>query len=269
MILYFSATGNGLYMAQEIGAILGDEVVNVPELLQSVEIRQDFQRKIEKAPVPRLGIVFPVYAWDAPELVYRLIDQLNLSADIYVYGVALCGENVGHTFKHLSKRLKDRGLHLSAAYSVVSPNNYIVVGKSDIESPVLMEQLLEVMGLHVDRIAKAVKSQRIDQSQVVEGPVPWLTTGAINKLFNRFGRSDKAFYAQASCTHCGLCEKVCPVENILIDKTSELPVWQGHCTMCLACLHTCPVQAIQYGKATVKKGRYFNPLLERDSITYR
>ena len=69
--------------------------------------------------------------------------------------------------------------------------------------------------------------------------------------------SDKVFAANADvCTRCGLCARECPANNITLDGGS-LPRWHGKCTMCLSCIHRCPVRAIEYGKATRSKGRYF------------
>ena len=42
------------------------------------------------------------------------------------------------------------------------------------------------------------------------------------------------------------------------------PMWSQHCTKCMACICRCPQEAIQYGKRTKNKGRYYNPLLKDD-----
>lgn len=259
MIVYFSGTGNGLYMAQKIGALLGDEILSIPELHRDKAKSQACIKQLTEGYKARLGIVFPIYAWNVPELVDAWLADFAIPKGTYIYAVGVCGENVGNTFKHLSKKLHAKGLYLSAAYSVVSPNNYIVVGKTDVDAKERQVKLFGEMEKQAQEIADAVKHKRADYYQVVKGPVPWLTTGLINPLFNRFGRSDKAFYADTRCTHCGLCERICPVKNIHLDEDEHLPKWRGHCTMCTACLHKCPVQAIQYGKATVGKGRYVHP----------
>lgn len=58
------------------------------------------------------------------------------------------------------------------------------------------------------------------------------------------------------CTGCGICEKVCFSENI---KVNNRPLWGNRCSQCFACLHYYPAKAVQYGRGTLKKGRYTNP----------
>jgi ferredoxin len=70
-------------------------------------------------------------------------------------------------------------------------------------------------------------------------------------------KMDKRFYAEDTCSHCGICKKVCPVNNI--DVVHGKPFWKGHCEQCLACLQWCPETAIQFGKTTVGRTRYHNP----------
>ena len=288
MFIYFSGTGNSLYMAQQLSEKLGGPIYAIPQLLEDPAKREGCQMDLANLKIKRLGIVFPVYAWAPPELVIKLLESFKIPADTYVYGVALCGENVGNTFERMATVLKARGVHLSAGYSVTTPNNYIVMGKVDVDGKQKCDDLLAQVPIAASRIAQAVSEKRSDFSGVVKGAVPWLTTGVVNGLFNRFGRADKSYYADEGCNGCGLCQKVCPVSNIELvaknggdknggdknggDKNgrdSSVPKWQGHCAMCTACLHTCPQKAIQYGKGTELKGRYFNPYVGVKAIVHR
>ena len=56
------------------------------------------------------------------------------------------------------------------------------------------------------------------------------------------------------CTSCGLCECVCPTQNIA--RPDGFPVWQHRCVNCLGCLHICPVKAIDYGEKSKGRRRY-------------
>ncbi|MFA7034063.1 MAG: EFR1 family ferrodoxin, partial [Bacteroidales bacterium] len=63
------------------------------------------------------------------------------------------------------------------------------------------------------------------------------------------------FYATEACNHCGLCAKLCPMNNITIKD--GVPAWSEKCVQCLACINRCPQRAIEYGNITKNKGRYF------------
>ena len=55
-------------------------------------------------------------------------------------------------------------------------------------------------------------------------------------------------------TSCGLCERICPKENII--RPAGKPEWQHDCVECLGCLHICPAEAIDYGPETKGRKRY-------------
>jgi ferredoxin len=92
---------------------------------------------------------------------------------------------------------------------------------------------------------------------------PWFVSGLVRltRFYNMFlshvKESDKAFIVQDTCDGCGICAKVCPVDNIQLQNNQ--PVWQHHCENCLACLQWCPKEAIQYGKVTIGRKRYHHP----------
>ncbi len=68
---------------------------------------------------------------------------------------------------------------------------------------------------------------------------------------------DEKYYSDEKCNGCGICQKICPVDNIKL--VNEKPEWQHKCQFCLACLHYCPQEAIQYGKNTLGRERYNHP----------
>jgi len=51
-----------------------------------------------------------------------------------------------------------------------------------------------------------------------------------------------------------MCERVCPVDNIKVDKK---PVFMNNCQQCLACAHNCPQRAISVKKEK-SKARFIN-----------
>jgi ferredoxin len=64
-------------------------------------------------------------------------------------------------------------------------------------------------------------------------------------------------HADEQCEGCGLCVRLCPVDNVtLCDGRAE---FADQCVLCLRCLHACPQEAIQIGKLTAGKFRWRGP----------
>jgi NAD-dependent dihydropyrimidine dehydrogenase PreA subunit len=77
---------------------------------------------------------------------------------------------------------------------------------------------------------------------------------------------DEALWVDEKCDSCGICMRVCPVDNILMSQSeSPTPVWQHKCVNCLACYHHCPKEAIQFGKEEPME-RYRHPEIELEEI---
>ena len=107
--------------------------------------------------------------------------------------------------------------------------------------------------------------QRIDEvAQLIktDGKLPhryvFLLEKAVTLPFNPIWCKkvfkSELFTASDSCVGCGLCAKMCPLNNIKI--TDGKPSWGTTCTHCMACLGNCPKEAIEYGDKTVNKGKY-------------
>jgi len=107
-----------------------------------------------------------------------------------------------------------------------------------------------------------VQIKRIRESSRVSQAVFAL----FGRAFVEHGRTrDRLFTAEPTCTSCGICAHVCPVENVRLVEGR--PKWLGHCEQCFACIHFCPVAAIQVqGKRTRLRGRYHHPDVTADDI---
>jgi ferredoxin len=100
--------------------------------------------------------------------------------------------------------------------------------------------------------------------------IRWLTPALI-----RFGKrveSQFEFYADSTCTGCGLCETICLADKIvLVDAKPSWPQ-ASTCYSCFACLNYCPQQAIQVKSSwylrshTPENGRYHHPQITASDI---
>jgi len=48
---------------------------------------------------------------------------------------------------------------------------------------------------------------------------------------------------KSKCGSCGLCEKLCPVNNI---RFAKYPEFLNHCVLCMRCFAYCPEEAISF-----------------------
>ncbi|MEG2017954.1 MAG: EFR1 family ferrodoxin [Clostridium sp.] len=252
MIFYFSGTGNSRYVAANISEAQGEGLISISKELSLNKDKYEYELQNDE----KIIFVYPIYAWAPPAMVVEFIKKMNFInyKGNYISTVAVCGENIGNTIKVVNKVLGEKGMKLSSGFSVVTPNNYIIMG--DVDSKEGEKKKLENLELELAEINKAIMSEEKDKFNIVKGPLPGVLTTIANPLFNKFAIDLKNFRVNDNCTGCGICEKVC---NGTCIKVNEKPSWSGRCTQCLACIHYCPVKAIQYGKNSEKKGRYTNP----------
>jgi len=67
-----------------------------------------------------------------------------------------------------------------------------------------------------------------------------------NKIFNP-NKRESFFRTDEKCIGCGICAKVCPAEDIVIEDGK--PRWLVHCESCMVRFQWCPQ----------KRTRYHNP----------
>lgn len=242
MIYYFSGTGNSQWVAERVAQALGDKAVNIVGLSEA---------EYRFGEGDQVGLVFPAYAWAAPELVAEFAQRIRPNG-AFTFAVCTCGGSVGRTMEALSKALP-----LDAGYSVVMPDNYIV-GDYEEETEEEVREKLAAVGARVDEIVAALKAKQ-KGFDVTVGPEPDYRTYERSPNFNKNKRKTEPFcVTDEKCTSCGLCEEVCPAGVVKLQNGK--PVWtKPDCYLCLACLNRCPEAAIEYGTATVGKRRYVFP----------
>lgn len=247
MILYFSGTGNSEYAAKKIGALIGDETV---DLFGRIRGRDHTELRSERPWI----VVTPTYAWRMPRLVNAWLKETPLSGSTDIYFVLTCGGSIGNAGKYLAKHCADKGLAFRGCAAVVMPENYVAL--FSVPSPDDAAAIIARADATIAEIAAAIA-----RNETTISPAPTLigrlSSGIVNKIFYPAFVHAKKFYSTDLCIACGKCAAVCPLQNIsLIDGR---PVWGKSCTHCMACIARCPRAAIEYGKHTQGQPRYVFP----------
>ena len=249
MIFYFSGTGNTRFVAEQIAAGIGEELVFIPDAIR--ENRFEF----EIAPDESIGFCFPTHGWQPPRIIREFIRKLRINRN-YCWALTTCGDNMGETMTILNKELAAIGLKTSATFSVIMPESYVCLPFMYTDTKEKEHEKIAEARKQLPHIIEYISKRKEGVEELDKGGTPRLYSYVIGEYFNKRMVNDKKFTVDSDvCSKCGKCQKVCPVDNI----TGTPPEWNhnGRCTSCLACYHYCPVHAINFGKITRKRGQYF------------
>lgn len=251
MIIYFSGTGNTRYCALMLADILGESMheLTAAELTDPASANIDTDNEL-------VIWAFPTYSWGMPPVVADFIAKARMCDNMrraLHYMLTTCGDDMGYTDRQWRKLISKRGLTAAGAYAVIMPNTYTLMKGFDVDAPELAHNKVTAAADRIAIIAKAIREGSSDMP--IRGSFPWFKSAIIYPWFKRFAMSPEPFLTNAACTACGLCSRICPMNNIT-PNADGTPVWGKNCALCLRCYHSCPRRAICYGKATDGKGQW-------------
>ena len=244
-LYYFTGTGNSLCITRGISnRIEHCEVVPISKIWK--------QEKLETSS-DIIGLIFPLYYWGVPLIVKEFVQKMNFDKSSYIFAVVNAGGEVaGIPFMQLDEILKEKSKKLNASFFLSMPSNYIVGGDQETEEE-QREKLLNAKEIIANIGANIMKKE--DTPLISTSEKKAKTIERMNSRFHsKVHNSDDLFHVDDNCTGCGICERVCSLDNIILKDSK--PEWLHNCQQCLACINYCPENAIQYGVGTVGKRRY-------------
>jgi ferredoxin len=254
IIYYFSATGNSLAVAQDLALGLGN--AKIASIAKALKSGTDTSYDV-------VGIVYPVYMFGIPLIVSAFLRFFNVKQDAYIFSVATMGGLPGRAHSLCKDILKKRKIDMAAGFSIMMPGNY-----TPMYGAISQEKQEDLFNKEKVKVREIVRMVQQKKRGIIEERPLWANFLLYILLYKggtaQIPLAAKNFRVADVCTKCGICERVCPVENIGLQDGK--PVWSDHCQHCMACLQWCPVEAIQYKKSTDGKKRYHHPGISAQAI---
>ncbi|MCR5288227.1 MAG: EFR1 family ferrodoxin [Saccharofermentans sp.] len=250
MVLYFSATGNTRFIAEELASKLDDESL---DLLNRIR-QKDYSPIMSEKP---FVICVPVYVCEMPSFINELIRNTPFEGNRDIYFVFTSGGYSGISSFLAKCKVRKKGLNYMGSADFKMPRNYIANDTYPELSAEEINRRIEVSYKLIPEIADLISS---GQKLVKRSKHVWLfeliITLPFTPVWTRIRQGVKKFRATDKCIGCRKCARLCPLNVIRPDENGR-PVWDAKmCAHCMSCIQNCPVEAIEYGDITPSKKRY-------------
>ena len=225
---YFSGTGNSLMLARGIAERIHGSLIPLSSVVEEDRITSDAEV---------IGMVFPVYYGGLPVIVKEFAEKLDNLQNRYVFAVCTYGGAAGSSLRSLKRIIRSHGGELSGAYGVHMPQNAFfkpwenrqkICQKAKSKGAIIAQKALE---------RKRGRFYGPALINVLLTPLHVIVKPLIRKHFVKISggskdlpldalihESDRGFSSDERCTGCGLCVKVCPVNNIKLVKLSLIHI---------------------------------------------
>lgn len=246
MVLYFSATGNTEFIAQEIAKRLGDTCVNLLDRLKS----NDHTPLHSETP---FVICAPVYVCEMPRFMSAYLKKQTFSGSKDVYFIFTSGGYCGISGVLAKSMFKKKKMIWHGHAEFKMPRNYVA---NDAYPMLDAQETADRILASYRRIDPVVSTIRAGGRLTARHVFLFesIITIPFNPVWCKLKLRAKDFHTTDKCIGCGKCAKLCPLNNIsLKDKK---PAWGDNCTHCMACIGNCPTEAIEYGNITQTKEKY-------------
>lgn len=234
IILYFTGTGNCLYVARQL-ADKDTEILSIPQMIK--QDRYYFE-------ADEIGIVYPIYGHMPPNMVRNFIKQAKLKAS-YKFAILTYGNRKCDAVEIWERISRGAGNPFDYITTMIMVDNWLP--SFDMNEQIKIDKGIPA---NLQRISTDLSLKRNWHEPVTE-----LERTQHQEFLQRTGLDPNKgfqllcqdyFVVTDRCIGCGVCVEVCLKGNY--EMTSRGVKAKGDCEFCFACIQNCPQKAIQFSK---------------------
>ena len=244
IIYYFSGTGNTEKVVNEYKKNFEENNINIT----LYRVTDNFDNFLNPNDYDYVGLAYPIHGFNAPYPIFDLIKLFPKTENKKIFILKTSGEPLSInniSSEPIMARLNKKGYILTNEYHYVMPYN-------------LVFRHTDEMAAKMWNTAKKLCS--IDLKEILENKKVFLKKFPLGRFIAFLFRIEhpamkvngNLFKVKNICTHCNLCVKKCPVNNIYNDDNGDIK-FKNRCVMCASCAFRCPVDAINIGILTAWK----------------
>lgn len=234
VVLYFTGTGNCLYVARQLAGKEG-EILSIPQLMR----KKQFEIEADG-----IGLVYPIYGHMPPYMVREFIKKAQLKAEykfaVLTYGMRKC--NAVEIWDGISRKA---GNVFDYIGTIVMVDNWLP--NFDMNEQMKIDKHIPE---NLAKITSDLSNRRRWHEPVTqeerEQHEGFMSLSGLDPEVGFLMKADRSFRVTDDCIHCGICTYVCPRGNYQL--TGQGVKMQGDCEFCFACIQNCPQRAIQFKK---------------------
>lgn len=234
VVLYFTGTGNCLYVARQLAGKEG-EILSIPQLMR----KKQFEIEADE-----IGLVYPIYGHMPPYMVREFIKKAQLKAEykfaVLTYGMRKC--NAVEIWDGISRKA---GNVFDYIGTIVMVDNWLP--NFDMNEQMKIDKHIPE---NLAKITSDLSNRRRWHEPVTqeerEQHEGFMNLSGLDPEVGFLMKADRSFRVTDDCIHCGICTYVCPRGNY--ELTGQGVKMQGDCEFCFACIQNCPQRAIQFKK---------------------
>lgn len=253
IILYFTGTGNCLYVARQLAGD-GAELLSIPQMVK----RGKYEFEADE-----IGIIYPIYGHMPPYMVRQFIQKAKLKADykfaVLTYGARKC--DAVEIWDGISRKAGNSFHYIS---TLVMVDNWLP--NFDMNEQIKMDKHISE---NLQKITADLEHRRHWHEPVTEEERQqhqgFMVRSGLDPEVGFLMKSEKYFTVTDACIDCGICTYVCPRGNY--ELTSKGVRTTGDCEFCFACIQNCPQRAIQFAKQ--KDGSFPDGTEKNPNARYR